>query len=631
MSIVLNGLTKSFAGHIVVHNVSLRVEEGELFVLLGGSGSGKSTILRMIAGLLAPDSGRVELHGRDVTDLPVQDRSTGFVFQNYSVFRHMTVAQNVAFGLMIRKLPAEEQRRRVEELLDLVDLAGLGDRYPSQLSGGQLQRVALSRALAYQPQVLLLDEPFSALDVKIRGQLRQSLQQIQRTLGITSILVTHDQEEAFELADRIGVMNRGLLVEVGTPEQLYHHPRTAFAATFVGGGNVLVGRAEGRQIRLGDVQLPFPDGAPEHDEGAPVRILFRPETVELTEDACSGDTGMASLGRGQVIQRVFSGSLERFRVVVEELRGTRPLVPKPAFGQSRIPLLSTRLTSLSGRPVQNDASYWVSIPRFHVLDPVGLHMLLAYRDDPASEQVLAFGSLLAGLVGGRVTLLEVLPENLASNQGAARLQHLVNQWFAGHPQVETRLRRGEPIDEIRLEAQQSSYELLLISSQYPQLSELFSQLCRPLGLPVLLVPGSRHQLRRILVCTAAGEPGKSDIRFSGRIARRAKANVTLFHVMHGPASPGRRGRIDQHLLKGQDLLTGLGVLSESVVETRLPVLEGIIQRARSQDYDLIVLGAPEPGEREQAFWSRLAAEIMHSTALPLLIVPMEWDQYQPSG
>jgi sulfate/thiosulfate transport system ATP-binding protein len=262
MSIILTELNKRFGPNLVVNNLSLTLSEGELFVLLGSSGSGKSTVLRLIAGLTDLDSGKVELNGRDVTHLPPQERGVGFVFQNYSLFPHMTITENIEFGLRIRKVPAAERQQRSEELLDLVGLSGLGKRHPSQLSGGQQQRVALARALAYKPEVLLLDEPFGALDVKIRAQLRESLKTIQRELGVTTILVTHDQEEAFELADRIGLIDRGSLVEIGAPEHLYHYPSTEFAAIFIGGGNVLVGRRNESEISLGGVSLPFPENAP---------------------------------------------------------------------------------------------------------------------------------------------------------------------------------------------------------------------------------------------------------------------------------------------------------------------------------------------------------------------------------
>src|SRR5215467_5209622 len=236
MSIILEQVTKRFGRNWVVDNVSLEVADKELFVLLGSSGSGKSTILRMIAGLTQPSSGRILLHGRDVSDLPPQQRGTGFVFQNYSIFRHMTVSENIEFGLRIRRVPPAVRRARRDELLDLVGLRGLGQRFESELSGGQRQRVALARALAYEPSVLLLDEPFGALDVKIRLQLRRSLREIQQTLSVTTILVTHDQEEAFELGQRIGVIERGQLLEVGRPEELYTRPRTVPVATFLGSG-----------------------------------------------------------------------------------------------------------------------------------------------------------------------------------------------------------------------------------------------------------------------------------------------------------------------------------------------------------------------------------------------------------
>src|SRR5215216_5584905 len=241
MSIVLEQISKRYGSQWVVDNVSLEVADKELFVLLGSSGSGKSTILRMIAGLSTPTGGRVFLHGRDVTWLRPQARGTGFVFQSYSIFRHMSIADNIEFGLRIRKVPKDERRQKREQLLDLVGLAGLGNRYPHQLSGGQQQRVALARALVYEPNVLLLDEPFGALDVKIRAQLRRSLKEIQRRLGVTTILVTHDQEEAFELADRIGVLERGRLLEVGPGESLMQSRSLYSRPPFLGRGPCLSG------------------------------------------------------------------------------------------------------------------------------------------------------------------------------------------------------------------------------------------------------------------------------------------------------------------------------------------------------------------------------------------------------
>ncbi|HYB52415.1 MAG TPA: ABC transporter ATP-binding protein, partial [Thermoanaerobaculia bacterium] len=318
MSIALENVSKRYAGQTIVDRVSLEVQTGELFVLLGASGSGKSTILRLISGLLPPDEGAVLLGGRDVTALPPQKRDVGFVFQNYSIFRHMTVAENIEFGLRIRRVPAAERQSRREELLDLVGLAGLGSRYDSQLSGGQLQRVALARALAYKPTVLLLDEPFGALDVKIRAQLRQNLKQVQKSLGVTTILVTHDQEEGFELGQRIGVIDRGRLLEVGAPEDLYAHPRSLFAATFLGAGTILVGRCRSERVELGPLTLPIPPDVP-HDEGDRVRVLFRPEHVTLS--GAEPPPSAAVLGRAESFEETFSGSTRRVHLRLPPVSG----------------------------------------------------------------------------------------------------------------------------------------------------------------------------------------------------------------------------------------------------------------------------------------------------------------------
>src|SRR5436309_3241458 len=277
MSIVLEDLTKRYGGHPVVSSVSLEVGDGELFVLLGSSGSGKSTLLRMIAGLSEVDAGRVLLRGRDVTGLPPAKRGVGFVFQNYALFRGMSVAENVDFALSIRGVPGAQRQRRRDELLEMVGLAGLGGRMPRQLSGGQQQRVALARALAHQPEVLLLDEPFGALDAKVRLELRRTVREVQRELGITTLFVTHDQEEAFELADRLAVLSFGRLLELGPPEELYLRPETEFVATFLGTASLMVGEATPQGVRVGPVC--FPLGTHADTAARRVQVLFRPEDV----------------------------------------------------------------------------------------------------------------------------------------------------------------------------------------------------------------------------------------------------------------------------------------------------------------------------------------------------------------
>jgi len=278
MGIVVRDLEKSFGSSKVVDKVSFEIPSGELVALLGPSGGGKSTVLRIIAGLESPDAGEVYLNGEPATNKRVQERAVGFVFQHYALFRHMTVRRNIAFGLEIRKRPKAEIDAIVTELLDLVQLGALGDRYPTELSGGQRQRVALARALAPKPTLLLLDEPFGALDAKVRVELREWIRRLHEERGITSVFVTHDQEEAMELADRVIVLNKGRVEQIGTPEEIYDRPATEFVASFVGSTNVLMGEVKGGRAALGALAVHAPPGA---GDGASVRAFVRPHDVEV--------------------------------------------------------------------------------------------------------------------------------------------------------------------------------------------------------------------------------------------------------------------------------------------------------------------------------------------------------------
>ncbi len=251
MSIVVKNVSKRFGDHPALKDVSVEVPSGSLVALLGPSGSGKTTLLRIIAGLESADEGVVQLHDEDASRLDVRDRNIGFVFQHYALFRHMTVADNIGFGLKMRGRPKKEIQQRVDELLRLIQLEDIGRRLPSQLSGGQRQRVALARALAARPRVLLLDEPFGALDAKVRKELRDWLRRLHHEIHVTSVFVTHDQEEALELADRIVVMSNGRIEQVGSPEEVYHHPANAFVMQFLGQVNFFHGRIENGKVVLG--------------------------------------------------------------------------------------------------------------------------------------------------------------------------------------------------------------------------------------------------------------------------------------------------------------------------------------------------------------------------------------------
>ncbi len=259
MSITVKNVTKSFGTFVALNDVSLEVPAGELLALLGPSGSGKTTLLRIISGLEVADRGSVFYSHEDVTDAAVRDRNVGFVFQHYALFRHMTVFDNVAFGLKVRKRPKAEIRARVLELLRLVQLDGYERSMPSQLSGGQRQRVALARALAAEPKVLLLDEPFGALDAKVRTELRQWLRRLHDELHVTSVFVTHDQEEAFEVADRVVIMNKGRIEQVGSPTEIFERPANPFVMDFLGNVNVFHGHVQDGRARLGNIEVAYPE------------------------------------------------------------------------------------------------------------------------------------------------------------------------------------------------------------------------------------------------------------------------------------------------------------------------------------------------------------------------------------
>ena len=305
----LEDLSRHYGPVVALDHLDLTLEPGELIALLGPSGCGKTTTLRLLAGLEDADTGRVVVGGRDITGLSAAKRDMGMVFQAYSLFPHMTVRQNVAFGLRLRKVGTAERDKRALEMLDLVGLSVQADRYPHQLSGGQQQRVALARALAIEPRVLLLDEPLSALDAKVRLQLREQIRSLQQRLGTTTLFVTHDQEEALSMSDRVGVMKDGKLEQIATPSELYAEPATAFVAEFVGTMNRIPGRLDGTgdQVSAVGQTVPVIGGAADALAGD-VDVLVRPEGLTIT----AGPNG-----NGIVADRTFLGSTTRISVLLD--------------------------------------------------------------------------------------------------------------------------------------------------------------------------------------------------------------------------------------------------------------------------------------------------------------------------
>ena len=334
MSVVeVDRVEKHYGSVAALAGVSLTFADGEFFGLLGPSGSGKTTLLRAIAGFVEPDSGEIRLDGKDIGRTPVHRREIGMVFQNYALFPHMSVFENVAFGLSVRGEKGPVVEKRVKEMLALVRLAGFDARRPRQLSGGQQQRIALARALVTRPKLLLLDEPLGALDKRLRQQMQIELKQIQREVGITTVFVTHDQEEALTLSDRVAIFNEGRVVQAGKPLEIYERPATAFAANFLGDANFFEGRVEGPgRIATGVGTLTTSDALP--PAGSTAMIAVRPEKIALTSSSSPGNTGSNRL-EGRLTQAVYSGMSTTYKVdvggreitVFEQNKGAPSLTP----------------------------------------------------------------------------------------------------------------------------------------------------------------------------------------------------------------------------------------------------------------------------------------------------------------
>jgi len=610
VSIALENVTKRYAGNATVDGVTLEVAKGELFVLLGASGSGKSTILRMIAGLAVPDDGVIRLDGRDVAGVAVQQRGVGFVFQNYSIFRHMTVAENIEFGLRIRGARRAARAERRDELLDLVGLGGLGGRYENQLSGGQLQRVALARALAYRPGVLLLDEPFGALDVKIRSQLRESLKAIQRSLAVTTILVTHDQEEAFELGTRIGVMDHGRLIEVGAPEALYERPRSLYVATFLGAGTIVVGRCREDRVELGPLTLPIPADVP-HEEGDRVRVLVRPEQVSLV--GAEPAPAAASLGRGEVVDEAFSGAQRRVRVRLPPLSGVRQVVPPPAFGEEGLLLEASMAAHLDGPPREP----WVVLESWHILRQPTPRLLVCDQGGDIAP-ALELAQPLVHSLDAVATVLGVAPDPKRVDALREALARRAAE--AGLDGAAVKVRRGDPAGEIVAEQREAPYDFVVVGageleslrgrSRSPGLGEMLAARIRT---PLLLARGRPRKIERILICTAVGEPGKADVRAGGWLARRLGAKVTLLHVTR-PGHP-TLPLVRSHLERGVATLRDLGVAGSFSVRGDGSPVEGILGELQAQPHDLVVVGASGGSER-------VTRQVLRQAGCSVLVVPL---------
>ncbi len=615
MSIVLEHLVKYFDRCPAVNDVSVEVAEGEFFVLLGPSGSGKSTILRMIAGLGEIDSGRILLHGKDVTGLPPQRRGVGFVFQHYALFRHLSVARNVEFPLEIRRVSAAERRRRRDELLELVGLVGLEGRLPGQLSGGQQQRVALARALAHRPEVLLLDEPFGALDAKIRLELRRSVRRIQRELGVTTIFVTHDQDEAFELADRVGVMNFGRLLELGPPRELYLHPQTEFVATFLGKANLMVGRCDRRSVTLGPVRIPLDRHVTSLSEDRRVQVLFRPEDVAVADSPGGLDSPL--LGKAIVDEADFSGATEKLRLKLPALDGVRTISPEVPFGADHILVEATR-SQYHGRrfPLRPGDTAWIGVRRIHALLHPGLSFLVVADGSAQTEGAVEFAGQIARLAHARV---HVLATGLSPERAGSWLQQARELMGSGPAMLEFSAERdGE--EGMELEARRRPYDLVIHTRPARGESEIAERVLAAGEHNLLLVPPRAAVPRRALICVAVGEPGKEDVLFAGRLMRHLGAAATILTVQ-------AEGCGEELLEHGRRFLTAgahtLGLLGVNAVSRQRAgrALSEILAELQEGDYDLLIVGAPLVAGGRRFSLRGLVRDLLREVKdLPTLIV-----------
>lgn len=568
MSITLDQVTKQYQGNPVVNDVSLAVAEGEFFVLLGPSGSGKSTLLRTIAGLTGVDHGRITLFGRDVTQVSAREREVGFVFQNYALFRHMTVGENIEFALRVRRQTSAERTRRRKELLDLIGLTGMDDRLPTQLSGGQQQRVAVARALAHKPKVLLLDEPFGALDAKIREELRRTIRSVQRELGITTILVTHDQEEAFALGDRLGVMNLGRLLETGRPTELYRRPATRFVATFLGAANLLLRR----EVRSGS-------DLPAERREQEVVAMLRPEEAELAPDRDALLTSF--LGYGHVEELQFTGALERLRIRM----GTEGTARNIDSSTSAMPPVWIDVTRTQPEqrayPLATGQLVAVGTRRIHVL-PTPLSSFTVCAESREDADRLIENPWLVDLAARMQTHLSVQVEpqlaSALSPPGDAPAGVAV---VAAGPSCPARVRR------------------------------LFARGVRP----VLCLPEDAAAPTRVVIHFAGQVARRATLAVTASLLRQVPAEAVFLGILpNGSTERTRTAGVRQLLDVRSEAQAGHGLDVRTELRLGDPVQE-LLRELDGQPGQMLVLGLPEPGLLPENF----AALLTQSPGWPVLL------------
>jgi nucleotide-binding universal stress UspA family protein/CheY-like chemotaxis protein len=480
---------------------------------------------------------------------------------------------------------------------------------PRQLSGGQQQRVALARALAHQPDVLLLDEQLGALDAKIRIDLRRNLKNIQRKLGIAAIFVTHDQEEAFDLADRVGIMSFGRLIETGTPEDLYQRPQTEFVASFLGTANLLLGNIGPQGVKVGPLHFPLQQEIQPIEQESRVQVLFRPEDVALAPEPQA--LTCPQLGQAEVEEVTFGGAYERLRLRLPPIPNVRPIAPPVPFGSRAILVEATRPPEQALRfPLECGSTAWVGVHRIHALAHPGLSFLIVTDGSLRAQAAIELGGQLARLAHARVTLLGCA-ESESSLE--AHLQEARKQLGSGLAALETHVSTLPPALAVRQAVEQQPVDMVVLGFAPQEDIPLAAEILEKGEHHLLLVPAPQPAPSHALICVSSGEPGKDDVLFAGRLVRHLGADAALMSVL----SPANRSAIvEQHTQRfldgGVQSLELLGVPARTLIR-RGSAADEIRNELRSGDYDLLVLGAPLADERGQVSLSGVVEQALSST------------------
>ena len=537
------------------------------------------------------------------------------------------MAEHVEFGLALRKVPKEERSAKRDELLAMVDLAGYARRDVRRLSGGQRQRVAVARALAFEPSVLLLDEPFGALDVKVRGQLRRALKEVQRRLEITTVLVTHDQEEAFELADRIGVVEGGRLLEVGEPGELYHRPKHQFVAQFLGDAALIGTRRDGDRVRIGELQLPVPK-SPAATGGGEWALLFRPEDLALADPSSPEGEGRP-LGIGRVEEVLDLGPVRRVGVRIDSLPHAWHI--GASFGEEGIPFRTFLPALRNGEPALLEGQeVRVEMRGYHILPRLSLRVLAWVGDDEGLDHIFPTARSLATAVGGEITFLVTARDESDGQRKRANLAAALSARGMTSP---IEIHYGPPVEVILRTASARRPDLILVPSPTSETKLtrerrfVAEDLARRGTTPVLFASGERDGIERVLLCTGAGESGKADVAFGGRFARSMGAHATLLYVDDRQIPAWEQDRIHveppwilEHLREGVEALRARGVSAEVEVR-RGPVLDEILAEAKDRTHDVIVVGAHVRGSRGRSRATPdLASQLVRRATRSVLVV-----------